>query len=536
MTVRVEETKPRRGRLLGALDDRLNPILVKEVRQALRGRYFRISFGLTLELAALLGLIILVRAAAGDQPGEAIGLVFFSAIYGFLACAVIFLVPFSGFISMGGEWEQNTYDLLAITDLRPRQIVMGKLVSALTQALLFYSAFTPFLAFAFVMRGVDLVGALVVFGGSMVLCGTLTLVAIALSCASRVRFARMALMAALAAGLVWATGGSITLASIIVRQPLMLLEPEAGTAAALTLTIAVLLCGLSFAFACARLAHPEENRSTGLRIVVALTAAAGLCWTAYMYLEVFPGEPALIPALGGATAAICLLPLLFVATEREELGRRVRRQVPANPVLALMLAPFLPGGGRGFLLLLSILGLILGGAVAIVWPAGAGGSFGLGSSPLPWYATHPQVEFLMLLVVVVYGLAYVGLPAGLLARFAPTHAGRTAVRATIPGLAVVALFLPTLVGLFLRDEQLMRLRHFGNPGHAVFALLEEKPSLVQNALMVLAVLAVVVIAINLPRTLRGVGEVLQVSAERRRRRAASLAEAEVPPSDAVAGS
>ncbi len=535
MTAQVEETRSARGRLLGALDDRLNPILVKEVRQALRGRYFRISFRVTLLLATLLGLIILVRAAAVPSPGE-VGLVFFSTIYGCLAGAVLFLVPFSGFISMGGEWEQNTYDLLAITDLRPRQIVMGKLVSALTQALLFYSAFTPFLAFAFVMRGVDLVGALVVFGGSMVLCGTLTLVAIALSCASRVRFARVALMAALAAGLVWVTGISITFASIIVRQPLMLLEPEAGTAAALTLTIAVLVCGLSFTFACARLAHPEENRSTGLRIVVALTAAAGLCWTAYIYLEVFPGEPALIPALGGATAAACLLPLLFVATEREELGRRVRRQVPANPLLALLVAPFLPGGGRGFLLLLSILGLILGGAIAIVWPTGSAASLGLGSAPLPWYAIHPFVELLMLVVVVVYGLAFVGLPAGLLARFARTHAGRSAVRATIPGFAMVALFLPTLVGLFLRNDELMRLQHFGNPGHAVIALAHMELDVIPRALTVMAVLAVVVIAINLPRTLRGVGEVLQVSAERRRRRAASPAEAQVPPSDAVAGS
>src|SRR5690606_11497354 len=128
------------------LAERANPILVKEVRQALRGQYFRLVFWLTLSAATVIGLVVLMAASATN---EAQGIGFFNTIFGCLAIAAHGFVPFAAFVAMGSEWEENTYDLLVLSNLRPCQIVIGKLLAAGTQALLIYSAFVPFLVFAF---------------------------------------------------------------------------------------------------------------------------------------------------------------------------------------------------------------------------------------------------------------------------------------------------------------------------------------------------------------------------------------------------
>ena len=71
--------------VLGWFDDRLNPILVKEVRQAMRGRYFRWVFVWTIMLAMSFGLFTLLLG----QEDASIGQWFFTAIYG---CMVLSLI------------------------------------------------------------------------------------------------------------------------------------------------------------------------------------------------------------------------------------------------------------------------------------------------------------------------------------------------------------------------------------------------------------------------------------------------------------
>ena len=66
------------------------------------------------------------------------------------------VVPLSAFRSLTAEREDNTYDLLSITALKPRQIISGKLGSSVTQMAVYFSAITPCLAFTYLLRGVDL--------------------------------------------------------------------------------------------------------------------------------------------------------------------------------------------------------------------------------------------------------------------------------------------------------------------------------------------------------------------------------------------
>ena len=79
----------------------------------------------------------------------------FAGYYVILAFPLMVIVPFGAFRSLAGEQEDRTYELLSITGLSPRQIVGGKLGSAVLQMLIYLSAISPCLAFTYMLRGVS---------------------------------------------------------------------------------------------------------------------------------------------------------------------------------------------------------------------------------------------------------------------------------------------------------------------------------------------------------------------------------------------
>src|SRR3954469_2441243 len=135
--------------------DRLNPILVKETRQALKSFQFTVTFILlliacwivTMGGVALVGPRIFYAAEGGSLM---------LWYYGILAFPLAVVVPYAAFRSLAAEREDNTYDLLSITALNPRQIVSGKLGSSVVQMGVFFSAIMPCLAFTYLLRGIDL--------------------------------------------------------------------------------------------------------------------------------------------------------------------------------------------------------------------------------------------------------------------------------------------------------------------------------------------------------------------------------------------
>ena len=142
-------------RFLVYAGDWLNPILVKETRQALKSSQFAITF--VLVLVACWIVTIGVVAYIGPR-------IFYSAdggtllawYYAILALPLMVVVPLAAFRSLAAEREDNTYDLLSITALKPRQIISGKLGSSIAQMAVYFSAITPCLAFTYLLRGVDL--------------------------------------------------------------------------------------------------------------------------------------------------------------------------------------------------------------------------------------------------------------------------------------------------------------------------------------------------------------------------------------------
>lgn len=484
--------------------DRINPILVKEVRQALRGRYFRVMFWLTLGVSTLAGLLVVASAAASENVEE-IGQPFFLVMFGCMAAAVHGFTPFWAYLSTSAEWDENTHDLLVLSNLGPRQIVLGKLLSALTQAVLYYSTFGPFLVFAFLLNGIDLLSISVLLLCSFATCFALSMLGIALACFPRVKAARGMLMALFGAALAMAWGGSIGAAGEIASSPQDLRDPEGQIAVVTYLTFALVVGGLFGVIAAGRFAHEEENRSTGLRLLsLGLVLLAG-AWGAWLHAQFGDEEIGWGTQVGAATILLFLWLAFF--TEPEALGRRTQKHVTAKPWLALLSIPFLPGGGRGMLLfLVHFLCALVGGLLTLL--SGT---------------KHDGAAEVAGMVSVYYGYAFVllGLPAGIASFFVRSERARWLTRVAIFVTVPVVILGPALAGLLLGIDSWMEMEHPFNPIW-VMERLERKGDRVEVlfALAGLSTFSLITLAFNQRRMRAGAAEVLAASRARRERESA----------------
>ena len=90
----------------GSLPDRANPVFVKEVRHAQRGRCSRSPS--SSRSSSRCSARRLRRSRSWTATVRQPGVDFFSAIYVLLSIAVLVVVPFQAFVSMGSEWDGDS--------------------------------------------------------------------------------------------------------------------------------------------------------------------------------------------------------------------------------------------------------------------------------------------------------------------------------------------------------------------------------------------------------------------------------------------
>lgn len=379
------------------LSDRLNPILVKETRQALKSRQFIVTFLLMLIASWLISVFGTLAAGDSLEFGSA-GRGLFTSYFVVLALAIFVVVPYSAYRGLLNERDQTTLELLNITSLSPRQLIWGKLWSAMAQVFIFYSAIAPFIAFTSMLQGFDV--ALVAFSLAFAVLVTLCLTMFTLMLAA---IPQNKHLQGLMTGVVF-LGLLFVISMIFSAVPMMLMETISFDEVEFWVVIAsFVVAGLSFFFlftqiATAHLTFDADNRSTGIR--VACTAQFVLYWSMLAFAQYMLGRTILSSSGDIAlTAMWCLLYMgtcgFFAATEADFVSRRVRRGIPKNRSLRLLAVPFLPGGHRGFLYLLVHLALM-----PVMLEALFPGSFAPGKWEGWWTITF-----------ILYVLAYVGLGA-----------------------------------------------------------------------------------------------------------------------------
>lgn len=121
--------------------DRIPPVLVKELRQGLRGRMFVVPF-------LVLQFLLIVTVGGGNTL----------SFWHFIMVMLIFLLPSRNLGALGDERDANTLDTLLLTRLTPWRIVWGKWCSATAQSLLVAVAIVPYLLVRYLNDGSGFLG------------------------------------------------------------------------------------------------------------------------------------------------------------------------------------------------------------------------------------------------------------------------------------------------------------------------------------------------------------------------------------------
>ncbi len=333
--------------------DWFNAILIKEARQALKSRQFVATFMLLLAVAWVVSVFLLLNSGTALEYG-AMGDVFFYCFYAVLAFAAFVIVPFVAFRSLLSERDFSTYDLLSITVLKPRQIVWGKLLSAGLQLFLIYSAITPFIAFASLLQGFNTANSAVLLLGTLFYSLILSMWALMLATFAKNRATQALITVGLFFGLLFAYFSTIGQILAIARfGALSFSDPYFWWSVAFAVVAGASYFALFQQIAESQLTFESDNRSTGIRVV-----CAGQFWLLWIAFAVFYQVSGLMPTAGLVRVVAVLsvvhwmLAGLVFSTESDALSRRVRRSIPKSWLLRIPLAPFLPGGARGYLLAL----------------------------------------------------------------------------------------------------------------------------------------------------------------------------------------
>jgi hypothetical protein len=353
------------------LIDRLNPIFVKETRQAVKSRQFVGAF-LTLLFVSWLISLVVVTSAGQQLDFGSWGRDLFASYFVVLAGAIVVVVPFTAFRSLMSEREEATFEPLIISTLTPRQIVFGKLYSAMLQAFLFYSAIAPFMAFTALLQGFDIAYVAVLLAMGLGVSLWVSIAALAISAIVKGRMWQTIVSLAVLFGLLIVFGITWGMAFetwwMRWDDPWTIAGLLAWTAAGVANIV------LLQEVAVANLTFASDNRSTGLRLIA--QGQILLIWVgvlvAIWWFGGFSGSDAQELCIVGATLSLLLwtgLGLFFV-TESEGLSQRIVRRMPRRAAVRVLAAPLYPGGSRG-LLLVSINLLALAGvwfALQVFYP------------------------------------------------------------------------------------------------------------------------------------------------------------------------
>ncbi len=324
----------------------LNPILIKEARQALKSKQFAVTFFLLL-LASWVWMILGVVSMAPDIYFVPSGKYLMTGYYFLLAIPMMAMVPLSAHRSLAAELDEGTYELLAITKLSSLRIVSGKLGSALLQMLVYFAALVPSLTFCYLLRGVDMpmIAATIalVFAVSILLSTFALLLATAVQNRAGQIFTVLALLAVIL------FSESLCAAFIlgVVFEQQIYWEWEAIVFTFLFGLVTISCMVMFVRAASARIAPVTENRSTVLRWIM---FAQQLIWIASiatlgLWYEDYEPVNFGIMILGGYWLVMGMLML----GESAELSPRVLRTLPKTKFGRMMLLWFCPGPGTGFM-------------------------------------------------------------------------------------------------------------------------------------------------------------------------------------------
>lgn len=391
--------------MVSAVDNRVNPVLLKELRQAVRGRVVSGSllfFVLTAGLMMVIALISAIDRGSGRLDAEDL----IGPLFAILQFTALGIIPISVGMRLAAERSINNTDLMFVSTLSPTRIVIGKFLAGIVVALLIYSACLPFMTLSYLFRGMDIPTIVLnlIIGFHLVMIGIAA--GILTAAVTTNRFLRVFLSLGFV-GLLISLGfmSAVTYdelgwsgdAGMILQDMHILFTYVLSSFVSVWIALGLLL------FSVAALEPPSANRVFRLRIY--------LLAMVLMFLVVIPLIIESLPSAGWGSSIsnedffevafpmISLmigLMIMIACNERDQYGQQLRRQIPHHPLFRLLAFPTYSGAAGG--IIFSLLAALLAIIFLTVWS----GITPMGRTSLEW-----QITFLLSIVshALMYGLA-----------------------------------------------------------------------------------------------------------------------------------
>jgi len=336
--------------LLGWLEDKsdwLSPLVVKEVRQMVRGREFHYSFGVSL----VVGLAVAFYAAAIASLGDGTtGAGSFTALMVCLTLLGMLVVPVGAFSALRTERMEQTLELVTVTALSPRRVVVGKLMAQAVKLVTLFAAIAPFMAMSFLLGGIDFFTILI----SLAVLFLWSLWAAALFLFLSTLFKSRAM-----SGVVFGAAGIMMLfvltlgRSVFFGFSFYFSSGFGGSRSDFWWGLGMLASGCVMTtvnlvlLAENRLTVPTQNRVTALRIGFFAQFLLMVAW-ALSCLAAGPSPRTdaaqVLAVIAGMHLAVVAM---FTVTEDLAVPRRVLLELQNGSRWGWLAAPLRPGGGRG---------------------------------------------------------------------------------------------------------------------------------------------------------------------------------------------
>ena len=347
------------GKIIKWADDRINPIVVKELRQSTNSRVLSvvvIAF-LAIQLFCLYTQVFWNDATSFDHRQTIFPIVLLiltaSCIYG-----IIPTISNRFFNELNGD----SIDLIYTTVLSPFAVIMGKTLSAMGLIVLLYSLCTPFIFISYLFPGIDIVTILLALWYSFCIITAISQLMIVVATVQTSKIMRSIIM------LGYFGGAAI----FTIMMSNILFSPFRGSFSIVSASFYTPLIFTVFWFlgvvflyllAVAAVTPKHANRAFWPRVCGAMLWGIGLITLVLFHIFGSRTDTKGMIRVGTVLALILFLGFLTVATgERAEYGKRLRRSIPQNRFLRFLAFPFFSGEVNGFvysLIFLALTGLTL---------------------------------------------------------------------------------------------------------------------------------------------------------------------------------
>lgn len=376
----------------GWIDDHMNPIVVKELRQAVKSRFVVSVLMLMLTLLMIILAVVLMeqdsRRGFDEDAGAQLFVVFQSIL---LATCMLFVPVYVG-VRLAAERSSATSDLIYVTTIKPSSIVWGKLLAGMVVTALTFSACAPFMVITYLLRGIDLPTILFILGLDVLIVLAATQLAIFVGTMP----IGWPVKAILGLGLVGLSllgfFGMIEIVDELLRSGIGSAMDDSDFWVGMSVSTGLWLAAVAmiFVLSVSMISPPTANRALLPRLYFTFVWLASFIGFFILSVTVDAVEPMLIWLI--MMFIILMLAAIMSASEREVLGPRLRRGIPRLWLLRIPAFFFYSGTAGG---LLWVQGLVLltlvGTAIAKAYLYDMASAWG-GSSMYMYYDYDPFPE------------------------------------------------------------------------------------------------------------------------------------------------